>query len=152
LIICRFRLDIFTFAPTMCNQIHIGIQNEIMKRPKASRTEILLNYKLWLSSITGEGIIEEDRYQLLNHIKKSGSLSGAAREMGISYRKAWGDIKKAEELIGYDLTLRQRGGKEGGHTFLTDKALKLIEAYEALHLKMDDAVEEAYNEFKKKIN
>lgn len=122
-----------------------------MKRPKASRFEILLNYKLWLSSITGEGIIEEERYQLLRKIHEHNSLRKAAEEMGISYRKAWGDIKKAEELIGYQLADRQRGGKDGGKTVLTPKAIKLLEAYDALHTKMDDAVEKAYEEFKKKI-
>jgi molybdate transport system regulatory protein len=134
----------------MCRFLHIEKQDS-MKRPKPSRFEILLNYKLWLSSITGEGIIEEDRYRLLKQIKESGSLSSAAKNLGISYRKAWGDIKKAEELLGYGLTDRQRGGKDGGRTRLTEKANKLLEAYEALHLKMDDAVEEAYNEFKRKI-
>ena len=122
-----------------------------MKRPKASRFEILLNYKLWLSSITGEGIIEEERYHLLKKIHEHSSLKKAAEEMGISYRKAWGDIKKAEELIGYQLAERQRGGKDGGNTILTPKAVKLLEAYDALHTKMDDAVEKAYEEFKKKI-
>jgi molybdate transport system regulatory protein len=122
-----------------------------MKRPKASRFEILLNYKLWLSSITGEGIIEEERYHLLQKIQEHGSLKKAAEEMGISYRKAWGDIKKAEELIGYQLAERQRGGKDGGNTILTPKAVKLLEAYDALHTKMDDAVEKAYEEFKRKI-
>ncbi len=121
-----------------------------MKRPKASRFEILLNYKLWLSSITGEGIIEEDRYSLLKKINDHNSLRKAAEEMGISYRKAWGDIKKAEELIGYQLVESVRGGKEGGRTTLTPKAVKLLEAYDALHTKMDDAVEKAYEEFRKK--
>jgi molybdate transport system regulatory protein len=121
-----------------------------MSRVKPSKFEIFLNYKLWLSSVTGEGIIEEDRYKLLQLIKEKGSLKAAAGEMGISYRKAWGDIKKAEELLGYELIIRQRGGKDGGQSELTNKAVKLLQAYDALHTKMDDAVEKAYEEFKKK--
>jgi molybdate transport system regulatory protein len=121
-----------------------------MGRVKPSKFEIFLNYKLWLSSVTGEGIIEEDRYKLLQLIKEKGSLKAAADEMKISYRKAWGDLKKAEELLGYELILRQRGGKEGGASQLTGKAIKLLEAYDMLHTKMDDAVEQAYEEFKNK--
>ncbi len=120
-----------------------------MSRIKPSRFEIFLNYKLWLSSVTGEGIIEEDRYKLLQLIREKGSLKAAAEAMDISYRKAWGDLKKAEALLGYELIIRQRGGKDGGQSQLTEKAVKLLEAYEMLHTKMDDAVEQAYEEFKK---
>ena len=121
-----------------------------MGRVKPSKFEIFLNYKLWLSSVTGEGILEEDRYKLLQLIKEKGSLKAAAEIMNISYRKAWGDLKKAEELLGYDLITRQRGGKDGGQSQLTPKAIKLLEAYDMLHTKMDDAVEEAYEDFKNK--
>ncbi len=121
-----------------------------MGRIRPSKFEIFLNYKLWLSSVTGEGIIEEDRYKLLQLIKEKGSLKAAAADMKISYRKAWGDLKKAEELLGYELIIRQRGGKAGGQSQLTTKAIKLLEAYDTLHTKMDDAVEKAYEEFKKK--
>ncbi|MDX9905892.1 MAG: LysR family transcriptional regulator [Bacteroidales bacterium] len=120
-----------------------------MGRVKPSKFEIFLNYKLWLSSVTGEGIIEEDRYKLLQLIKERGSLKAAADEMKISYRKAWGDLKKAEDLLGYELIIRKRGGKDGGQSQLTDKAIKLLAAYHELHVKMDDAVENAYEEFKK---
>jgi molybdate transport repressor ModE-like protein len=126
-----------------------------MGRIKPSKFEIFLNYKLWLSSVTGEGIIEEDRYKLLQLIREKGSLKAAAKEIHISYRKAWGDLKKMEELLGYELIIRQRGGKDGGQSQLTEKAIKLLEAYDVLHTKMDDAVEKAYEEFKenaKQIN
>lgn len=123
-----------------------------MGRIKPSKFEIFLNYKLWLSSVTGEGILEEDRYKLLQLIKDKGSLKAAAEEMKISYRKAWGDLKKAEELLGYELIHRQRGGKDGGQSQLTEKATKLLEAYQVLHTKMDDAVEKAYEEFKSKTD
>ena len=119
-----------------------------MDRIKPSKFEIFLNYKLWLSSVTGEGIIEEDRYKLLQLIQVKGSLKAAADAMKISYRKAWGDLKKAEKLLGYELIIRHRGGKDGGKSQLTDKAVKLLEAYSVLHTRMDDAVEEAYEEFK----
>ena len=123
-----------------------------MSRVKPSKFEIFLNYKLWLSSVTGEGIIEEDRYMLLKNIQETRSLKAAASRMGISYRKAWGDLKNAEKLLGYELTVPTRGGKDGGNSCLTPKATKLLEAYEALHTQMDDAVENAYKEFRNKIN
>lgn len=121
------------------------------KRGKSNRFNVLLNYKLWLSSMSGEGIISEEVYALLTGIRDNASLKAAAAGCGMSYRKAWGDIKKAEELLGYALTDKTRGGKDGGRSVLTPAAAKLLEAYTALHEKLDDAVEEAYREMKKKM-
>ena len=121
------------------------------KRGKANRFNVLLNYKLWLSSMSGEGIISEEVYTLLNEVRDKGSLKAAAESTGMSYRKAWGDIKHAETLLGYELTDKTRGGKEGGRSVLTSSAEKLLEAYAALQQKLDDAVEATYEELKNKI-
>ncbi|MCK5078461.1 MAG: LysR family transcriptional regulator [Bacteroidales bacterium] len=121
------------------------------KRGKSNRFNVFLNYKLWLSSMSGDGIISEVVYTLLNGIRDKGSLKAAAEAAGISYRKAWGDLKQAESMLGYDLTEKTRGGKKGGHSELTPAAKKLLEAYAALQEKLDDAVEEAYLELKKKM-
>lgn len=94
----------------------------------------------------------ETEYQLLKHIAINRSLKAASDEIGISYRKAWGDLKKAEEFLGYQLLDRKRGGKSGGTSKLTDKARKLIEAYEALQQKMDVHIELAFQQFKDQIS
>ncbi len=122
-----------------------------MKPPRSSKYDVFLRYKLWLSAVSGEGIIGEGQYSLLRAIEENGSLMAAAVELETSYRKAWGDIKKAEELLGYDLTEKHRGGKDGGKSILTKRAKNLLEAYYALHKKMDSAIEDAYDEFKESI-
>lgn len=101
--------------------------------------------------MSGEGIISEEVYALLQGIRDKGSLKAAAGQAGLSYRKAWGDIRQAESLLGYELTKKTRGGKEGGKSVLTPSALRLLEAYTALHQKLDDAVEEAFAELKRKM-
>lgn len=122
-------------------------------KPKheAQRSRVLLNYKIWLSNIAGEGILGEGKYKLLRTIEEKGSLAAAADVLGLSYRKAWGDIKKAEELLGYELTDKYRGGKDGGQSTLTPRAKQLLEAYEALHKRLDDEVENAFEEFRSKL-
>jgi len=123
-----------------------------MRRKDDSRYKnYLFNYKIWLTSITGNGIIDDIKYQLLQKIKETGSLKAAAESVGVSYRKAWGDLKEAEESLGYQIVDKQRGGKDGGKTILTEKGIKLIEAYEVLHKKFDQSVEEAVNEFKSNL-
>ncbi len=122
-----------------------------MKPPRSSKNDVFLRYKMWLSAVSGEGILGDGKYKLLRTIEEKGSLKAAAEHLGMSYRKAWGDIKKAEELLGYNLTDKHRGGKDGGKSILTDKAKNLLEAYNALQKKMDNAIEDAYVDFKEKI-
>ena len=117
----------------------------------AARENLLLNYKIWLSSITGDGLLEGSTWELLRAIKKEDSISKAAKITGISYRKAWGDLKSAEELLGYALVTKKRGGLDGGCTTLTEKAIKLLEAYAALQSKLDKTVEKAFEDFKVNI-
>ncbi len=118
---------------------------------KHGAQKVFLNYKVWLSSITGDGAMGDTEYRLLKHIVNSKSLKAASDDIGVSYRKAWGDLKKAEEILGYQLLEKQRGGKSGGTSIVTDKARKLIEAYEALQQTFDEHVETAINDFKEKI-
>lgn len=118
---------------------------------KNGAQKVLMNYKVWLTSITGDGAVGDTEYRLLKHIVESKSLKAASDEIGVSYRKAWGDLKKAEEILGYQLLEKQRGGKSGGTSIVTDKARKLIEAYEALQQTFDEKIETAFNEFREKI-
>jgi molybdate transport system regulatory protein len=132
--------------------MHIETVSVKMKpRQIEARNQLLLNYKIWLSTLTGEGLIEESTWKLLKAIRSEDSISKAAKIAGISYRKAWGDLKKTEELLGYAIVTKKRGGQDGGSTTVTDKAVKLLEAYAALQSKLDDSVEEAFSEFRKNL-
>jgi len=52
------------------------------------------------------------RYELLILIDELGSLKLASEKMGISYRGAWGKIKKTEKVIGKSLIYKDNN-KEG---------------------------------------
>jgi molybdate transport system regulatory protein len=67
---------------------------------------------LWLE--TDEGMFfGHGRAQLLQKIEEYGSLKKAAESMGISYRAAWGKIKKSEALLGVPLIEITGSKKEG---------------------------------------
>lgn len=119
---------------------------------KKSRQNLFLRYKIWLSSMSGDGVINDSQWELLKAIDKTGSIKTAVIEVGISYRKAWGDLKKTEQALGYSLTDKFRGGKNGGKTLLTEKAKKLLEAYEALQVQFDESIEKAFADFQNKIS
>lgn len=123
-----------------------------MKPPKSTRTDVFIHYKLWLSSVSGEGIIGDGKIRLLLEIAEKGSLSAAAEALGLSYRKAWGDIRKAEQLLGYPLTEKHRGGKDGGSSILTPQALRLLEAYQALKGEFNRHMDDAFQKFHDRIN
>ena len=75
---------------------------------------------------------------------ESGSLTAAAERLGISYRKAWDDLKKAEAGIGYQLIEKSRGGSGGGRTELTPEGVRLLQLYEAFAARVERYAAEAY--------
>lgn len=92
-----------------------------------------LKCKIWLAEdprAGGTGFLGEGRFRLLKAIDRAGSLRKAAEQLGISYRKAWGDIRSAESHLGFPLLERHRGGRSGGASALTEQAKQLLQAYD----------------------
>ncbi|MEQ8423943.1 MAG: LysR family transcriptional regulator, partial [Cyclobacteriaceae bacterium] len=54
------------------------------------------------------------RVQLMEGIRSHGSISRAAEEMGMSYRKAWQLVKDINEVSPKPLVEKRLGGKAGG--------------------------------------
>ncbi len=87
-------------------------------RPKP---EIRVN--AWLQ--TREGLLFGiGRAELLDKIEELGSLRKAAGEMCMSYRAAWGKIKRTEEILGFKLIEKEKGNKTGFRLTEAGKALK----------------------------
>jgi molybdate transport system regulatory protein len=92
---------------------------------------VKFRFKIW-SEVGGKPLLGSGRYRLLSALQRTGSINSAAADAGISYRRAWAQIREMEQLLGYPLIVPQRGGKAGGGTILTAQALKLMEEYERL--------------------
>ena len=69
--------------------------------------------------------------RLLRGIEKTGSLRTAALEMGMAYTIALKLVKNAEAALGYPLTMRTTGGKDGGGSRLTPEGEEWLKRYEA---------------------
>ncbi|SHE98943.1 molybdate transport system regulatory protein [Desulfacinum infernum DSM 9756] len=82
---------------------------------------------LWLETEDGQ-IFGLGRAQLLAKIAAYGSLKKAAEDLGMSYRAAWGKIKKTENVIGSKLIVRS-GPRRDGYE-LTDLGKALLEAFD----------------------
>lgn len=74
----------------------------------------------------------KDRIALLAAIGEHGSITAAARAVGISYKGAWDAIDAMNNSAGEPLVVRAAGGKGGGGTRLTERAERLIATYRAM--------------------
>jgi molybdate transport system regulatory protein len=72
------------------------------------------------------------KIQLLEQIKASGSLSQAARNIGMSYRRAWLLLESLKNAFRQPVTVAKTGGKGGGGVETTAFGESLIKSYRAL--------------------
>jgi len=101
-------------------------------------------FKLWLSTKDVEGAFGDGKWRLLKSIDAEGSLKAASESLRISYRKAWGDLKKAQDALSIALVEKQRGGNTGGQTTLTEQGKIWVKAYARFRGDVEKAVEQAY--------
>jgi molybdate transport system regulatory protein len=72
------------------------------------------------------------RIALLAAIGETGSITGGAKAIGMSYKAAWDAVDAMNNLAGETLVIRSTGGKGGGGTTLTPRALTLIDTFRAV--------------------
>jgi len=113
--------------------------------------DIKLNYKIWLSGPEEKGIMGDGKWKILKAIQAYGSLRAATNALGITYRRTWGDLKAIEEMLGFNILEKTRGGAEGGQSQLTPEGLKLVQAFDDLHEKADVYMEKLFSEFFEKL-
>jgi aminobenzoyl-glutamate utilization protein A len=86
-----------------------------------------IHVQLWLEGEDGEGF-GRGRVELLQLVDELGSLSKAAKQLGMSYRGAWGKIKKAERIAGETL-VDASGTKRDGYS-LTPAGRELVQRFQ----------------------
>ncbi len=113
---------------------------------KKSKKRLEIKSKLWIE-VNGEPVFGRGRRFLLEAIDRYGSINQAAREINISYRKAWSYIKAMEERLGIKLVERHVGGINGGGAVLTEEARDFLQRYRM----MEDGIKEFVDRRFKKI-
>jgi molybdate transport system regulatory protein len=99
------------------------------------------NYKLWFET-DNEYIFGPGACAILNAVLEEGTLTRGAEKLGMSYRYAWGVIRKIEKKLGTRLIETYKGGKVGGGgAKVTDQGLKFIQAYSELHDAFESIIE-----------
>jgi len=86
---------------------------------------------LWLHA-DGRTLGGKDRIELLAKIGETGSITAAARAVGMSYKGAWDAIEAMNNLADASLVHRATGGRHGGGTRLTTHGEQLVSTFRAL--------------------
>jgi molybdate transport system regulatory protein len=113
---------------------------------KISKSGLQPRCKLWISRGDAAGAFGDGKWRLLMAISREGSLQGAARSLTISYRKAWGDLRKAEASLGCQLVDRHRGGRSGGDMQLTAMGEQWLQQYGDFRRGVERAVSQVFEE------
>lgn len=74
----------------------------------------------------------EKRMRLLDAIAQTGSISSAAKHVGLSYKAAWEAVDTMNNLSQNPLVTRTTGGSGGGGTMLTKLGQEMISNYTIL--------------------
>ena len=78
----------------------------------------------------GEKFFGEGPCRLLHAVEQTGSLRAAAQSMGMAYTKALKLVRHAEKALGFALTERTAGGRDGGGSSLTAQGKERPRQYE----------------------
>jgi molybdate transport system regulatory protein len=112
------------------------------KSPKAPHAFPTLRIAFGDGLILGPGKVE-----LLETIGRTGSISAAGREMGMSYRRAWLLVDALNHMFADPVVVASTGGSHGGGATLTDLGRDVAAAYRRAEERALVAVREELGRF-----
>jgi molybdate transport system regulatory protein len=78
------------------------------------------------------GRIGPGKIAVLEQIEVAGSISGAGRALGMSYRRTWMLVEEMNTVLGTPVVATSAGGAGGGGARLTDTGRALVSCYRAI--------------------
>lgn len=106
-----------------------------------------LKGEIWLSDGNSKHLALE-QFGLLAAIQESGSISAAAKAVGISYKTAWARIERLNNLSQLPLVARSTGGSKGGGTSLTSYGVEMLAGFSLLKEQHEDFLKSIGNQLK----
>ena len=104
-----------------------------------------LRTRCWID-IDGKKFFGPGRAQLLLMIEKNGSLSKAAKEMGMSYRKAWAMVEDMNKRGQKPYVELHKGGTKGGGAELTETGKKVLFTFQKMNDNIHETVQQHIDE------
>jgi molybdate transport system regulatory protein len=115
-----------------------GWREPIVDKPIKPKLRILLGAQIAI----GPG-----KADLLDAVARTGSISAAAREMGMSYRRAWMLVDTMNRCFHEPLVEASKGGSGGGGARVTDLGLEVLARYRAMEVRAAASVATEMREF-----
>ena len=101
----------------------------------------------------GEGLIlGPGKVDLIDAIERTGSISAAGREMGMSYRRAWLLVDALNRMFKRPVVVAATGGAKGGGARLTDFGRAIASAYRRAEERTRLAVSEEFARLDVEVN
>ncbi|WBX72331.1 winged helix-turn-helix domain-containing protein [Tenacibaculum retecalamus] len=88
--------------------------------------------RIWIE-VDDKVFLGEGRVQLLKSLNRTGSLLKSAKELSISYKKAWNLVDSVNKNAQNPLVIKSVGGASGGGTKLTPYGIKMIEVFDSIN-------------------
>lgn len=82
--------------------------------------------------LTSGDRIGPGKIALLEAIRTTGSISAAARRLGMSYRRAWLLVEEVNKALAKPAVAAATGGHQGGGAALTPSGERVIELYRSI--------------------
>lgn len=98
---------------------------------KPRKQDMAVDGALWLQR-DNKNYLGGSRITLLERIDELGSITKAAKAVGISYKTAWDTINLINNLAEKPLVDRLTGGKGGGGTSLTAEGKKVVQQFKTI--------------------
>ena len=112
-----------------------------MGKEDGTITGLTPNYKLWLE-YKKEYVFGFGAYRILKSIQEAGTITEGAKALGMSYRYAWGVVRKIEKKLGVKLLETFKGGTVGGGgAKVTENGVALMKMFAKLNDAFSDVVE-----------
>jgi molybdate transport system regulatory protein len=94
---------------------------------------------LKLRLLFDDAMLGPGKAALLGHIRDTGSISAAGRQMAMSYKRAWSLVEEMNAAFRAPLVSSARGGAGGGGAALTEAGLQVLQLYQDIVAKAESA-------------
>ncbi len=106
-----------------------------------------VGFRIRIRVYAGERMLGPGKMELLAHIDATGSLSAGAKQMGMSYMRAWKLAQELNHVPERPMLEMSRGGTGGGLARVTPFGKKVL----ALYQEMDRVATEAASAYGRKL-
>lgn len=91
-----------------------------------------IHLRFWLVDEQSQAYLGVGKVRLMQAIEAHGSISKAARSMGMSYKRAWSLVEELNQLEQTPYVIKEAGGAGGGHARITQAGQAAIARYQKL--------------------